>query len=125
MKKTMICINCSRGCTLEVKDENGEISVSGNSCPRGEKFGRQEMIQPMRTIASTVRTVFDEVPVLPCRVNREIPREKIPAVMHAINQVLVKERIGRGDIIIKDVEHTGADVIATSSILKEEDTYGV
>ncbi|MCH4014238.1 MAG: DUF1667 domain-containing protein [Solobacterium sp.] len=125
MKKTMICINCPRGCTLEVTDENGEISVHGNSCPRGETFGRQEMIQPMRTISSTVRTVFDEVPVLPCRVNREIPKEKIPDVMHAINQTLVKERIGRGDIIIKDVEHTGADVIATSNILKEEDTYGV
>lgn len=125
MEKTMICINCPRGCTLHVSEENGEIHVSGNSCPRGEAFGRQEMIQPMRTIATTVRTVFPEVPVLPCRVNKEIPKEKIRAVMTAVNQIIVTERIGRGDVILKDVEHTGADVIATSSILKEEDTYGV
>lgn len=125
MKKTMICINCPRGCTLEVTDDNGEIRVSGNSCPRGEAFGRQEMICPMRTISSTVRTVFAEVPVLPCRVSQEIPKEKISDVMRAINQAVVRTRIGRGEVIIKDVEHTGADVIATSNILKEEDTYGV
>jgi CxxC motif-containing protein len=125
MKKTMICINCPRGCTLEVSNENGEIQVTGNSCPRGEAFGRQEMICPMRTISSTVRTIFPEVPVLPCRVSQEIPKEKISDVMHAINQAVIRTRIGSGDVIIKDVEHTGADVIATSNILKEEDTYGV
>ncbi|MGI6178069.1 MAG: DUF1667 domain-containing protein [Eubacterium sp.] len=125
MKTKMICINCPRGCNLEVSEENGTVTVTGNACPRGEAFGRQELICPMRTISSTVRTVFPEVPVLPCRVSKEIPKSKIMEVMEAVDHAVVRTRIGRGDVIIHDVAHTGADIIAASNILKEEDTYGV
>lgn len=119
-KKTITCINCPRGCRMEVeKTESGEIIVTGNSCRRGEQFGKQEMTMPMRTICSTVRTVFPEEPVLPCRVSAEIPKERIFDVMKEINRVTVKERIGRGDVIIPNVCGLGVDVIATSGALQE------
>jgi len=73
----------------------------------------------MRTICSTVKTAFPENPVLPCRVSTDIPKEKIFDVMKEINGITVTERIGRGDIIIKDVLGLGADIIATSDLLKE------
>ena len=34
----LICINCPRGCHLEVTQEDGEIKVSGNACPRGYTY---------------------------------------------------------------------------------------
>lgn len=53
------------------------------------------------------------------RVSDDIPREKIFDVMREINAVTLKERIGRGDAVIKNVLGLGVDVIATSDLLKQ------
>ncbi|MDR1629708.1 MAG: DUF1667 domain-containing protein [Oscillospiraceae bacterium] len=118
MEKTMVCIVCPAGCALEVWERGGEITVSGNRCRRGEQFAVRELTNPMRTICSTVKTAFDDVPVLPVRVSCDIPKGRIFDVMAEINKVLVRERVGRGDIIIPNVLGLGADVIATSDLLR-------
>lgn len=117
-EQTIVCITCPRGCTMQVTQDGDNISVTGNSCKRGEVFAVNELTHPMRTICSTVATAFPEAPVLPCRVSTDIPKESIFDVMKEINKVVVTERIGRGDVIIQDVLGTGADVIATSDLLK-------
>ena len=39
MKRELTCIICPRGCSLCV-DINGENTVvSGNGCPKGERYG--------------------------------------------------------------------------------------
>lgn len=116
--KEFVCIVCPRGCTLSVDKINGEYSVSGNSCKRGEAFAMTEMTAPARTICSTVRTVFPSVPALPVRVSSDIPKEKIFDVMKEIKSVTADKIYCRGDVIIADVLGTGADVICTSDILK-------
>lgn len=113
------CIVCPNGCLLHVEEENGRITVTGNNCPNGEKFAVSEMTCPMRTVCSTVKTVFPETPVLPVRVSAEIPKEKITEVMREINSVLITERIGRGEIIIGNVLGLGADIISTSDVLMQ------
>ena len=41
--KKLTCIVCPMGCPLEVTLEGGNIlSVTGNTCPRGEKYAREE-----------------------------------------------------------------------------------
>ncbi len=117
--KELTCIVCPRGCSLSITEENGEYNVTGNSCKRGKDFAVSEMTCPMRTICSTVYTVFPDTPVLPVRVSKDIPKSRIPDVMKAINETVVEQRIGRGDTVIKNVCGLDADVIATSSILKE------
>ena len=39
-------------------------------------------------------------------------------VMEEINRVVIKEPVGRGDVVIADVLGLGVDVIATSSLLR-------
>jgi len=115
--KELVCINCPNGCELIV-DEN-TLEVSGNKCPKGIDFAKNELTNPQRTICSTVKTIFIDCPVLPVRVSKEIPKDKIFDVMKEINKVVVKERIGCGDIVIKNVLNLGVDIIATSERLKE------
>ena len=115
--KNLTCIVCPRGCALSVEENETGYVVSGNSCKRGEKFAVDEMTNPMRTICSTVKTVFTDVPVLPVRVSTDIPKAKILDVMSEINKITVNERITTGDAVIKNVCDTGADVIVTSNIL--------
>lgn len=116
--KELVCIVCPRGCTMKIEEKDGVYKVSGNFCKRGEKFAETEMTQPMRTICTTVRTSFKDVPVLPVRVSSDIPKDKIFDVMKKINETTVTERISRGDKVIENVLGLGVDVIATSDILK-------
>lgn len=117
--KQLVCIGCPRGCRLTIDEKDGEYIVTGNTCPRGKEFAISEMTAQKRTICSTVKTVFSDVPVLPVRVSDDIPKEKIFDVMREINAVTLKERIGRGDAVIKNVLGLGVDVIATSDLLKQ------
>ena len=117
--KELVCIVCPNGCTLHIEGDGKNIKISGQKCKKGLTFAQNEITSPMRSICSTVRTAFSEIPVLPVKVSCEIPKDKIFEVMQAINGVTVRERIGTGDIIIKNVCGTNADIIATSNILKE------
>lgn len=83
----LVCIVCPRGCTLQVEQEGDTFRVTGSSCKRGEAFALSEQTAPMRTLCTTVRTAFPDVPVLPVRLSAEIPKGQIFPVMAAINAV--------------------------------------
>ncbi|MBO4383614.1 MAG: DUF1667 domain-containing protein, partial [Clostridia bacterium] len=113
----MVCITCPQSCILTVtKNDDGTVTVTGNRCPRGEQFALSELTAPQRTLCTTVATAFPGTPVLPCRVSTDIPKDKVFDVMEAINAVRVTKPLSRGDIIIRNVLGTGADVIATADL---------
>lgn len=122
--RKMICITCPNSCLLTVAEEDGNIIVSGNRCPRGRDFAIAELTHPVRTISSTVRTTCKAVPVLPVRVSQPIPKEKIFAVMAEINKVIIDHPVSAGEILIPHVLGLDADVIAASEILKDTDPEG-
>lgn len=117
--KDMVCIVCPNGCSLHVERVDGELVVTGNRCPRGKQFALDEIEHPMRTICSTVRTAFEDVPVVPVRVSDAIPKEMIFPVMEEIGKIRITEAMGTGDKVIENVLGLGVDVIITSDILKE------
>jgi len=123
--KELICIVCPNGCAMTITGEGKNIKVIGNKCPRGEKFAISEETNPTRTICSTVKTAFAQVPVLPVRVSAEIPKNRIFDVMCEINKVVVTKPIGRGDAIIPNVLGLGVNVIATSNILKSKRLFPI
>ena len=43
MKKTLTCIICPRGCTLEATQTENGLSITGNACPKGEKYATDEL----------------------------------------------------------------------------------
>jgi CxxC motif-containing protein len=91
---------------------------SGNKCARGIEFARAELTAPMRSVTTTVKTVFPQMPALPVRTKGEIPKELIPAFINALASVLVTQQVGIGETVVSDILGTGCDVIATSDILK-------
>ena len=54
--RELTCISCPLGCPLKVEtDENGAVlQVTGNTCKRGEIYGKKEVTAPERTVTSTV-----------------------------------------------------------------------
>ena len=45
--KEVICICCPKGCHLQV-DEQNDYAVTGNGCPNGIAYGKEELTNPTR-----------------------------------------------------------------------------
>lgn len=110
--KEFICTVCPRGCHLSV-DENNGYAVSGNSCPRGEQYGKNEAINPVRTLTSTVRIEGAKLKRCPVRTSAAIPKRLLFDAMNQVNAVQIVSPVHRGEVIIKDILGTGVDLIAT------------
>ena len=115
MSKEFTCIVCPRGCHLVV-DEN--LNVTGNSCPRGEAYGKQEATDPRRTVTSTVKCDSIEFDVCPVKTKGDISKGKIFDVMEAINRLEIHVPVHIGDVIEKNIANSGADLIATRTLLR-------
>lgn len=119
-KKEITCIVCPVGCLLEVTVEDGKVvEVEGNECKRGVDYAHQEAIMPKRTLTTTVRVKGGLLPLVPVKTHIPIPKKNIKAITELIAQAKVEAPITIGEIIITDVLGTGANIVATRSILAE------
>lgn len=120
-EKQLPCIVCPMGCELEITlDGNGKIEkIEGNRCKRGIKYGESEVLNPVRTITSTVKVSGGMYNVCPVRTDGEIPKEYIFKCMDEINGVVVKAPIKVGQVIIENVLDTGVNLIATRDMPTE------
>ena len=117
MEKDLICIVCPNGCRLHAEtSENGEITVSGNTCPKGAGFARAELTHPMRSLTTTVKTVFPNMPFIPARTKGEIPKEMVFPLMKELSRYTLHDKVSCGDVILHNVLDTGCDIIATSDL---------
>jgi len=111
-ERLITCINCPVGCRVSVKMEGGEIlSVTGNTCPRGDKYARQEVVMPMRMVTAVV-PLSDGRP-LSVKTRTPIPKKDIAACMKALSETKISAPVKAGDVVCADVCGTGVDVIAT------------
>ncbi len=113
-----ICIRCPIGCHLTVKRENGEIVVSGNNCPRGAEYGKQEFTNPMRTITAVYK--LKNGGTICVRTNKAVEKVKYFEILREIHSAPEPKNPKYGDIFISNVYNTGADVIITE-VNKDED----
>ena len=111
MKREMTCIVCPLGCSLSVEIEEGKvISVSGNTCPRGEKYAQNECTNPQRTVTSTVKCADGSVVAV--KTDKTISKDKVFECMNIINNTVATLPIEVGDVILEDV--FGANIVATA-----------
>lgn len=109
--KEMVCIVCPRGCHLKVDEETFE--VSGNSCPKGAEYGKNELVSPMRTVTGSVEIINGIHSRLPVRTDRAIPKGLMFDVMKLLHATAVHSPVKRGQIIIENVCGSGANIIAS------------
>ncbi len=112
--RTLICIGCPNGCLVTVdKNPDGSLSITGNTCKKGEEYARNEVTAPKRTVTSIVRVSGGKNPVVSVKTKEEIPKEKIAACMEEINRTALKAPVSLVQIVIADVAGTGVDIVAT------------
>ncbi len=109
--KNMICIICPRGCHLSVDTET--LAVSGNSCPKGEEYGKNEIVAPMRTVTGSVDIQGGIYTRLAVRTDKAVPKDKMFDIMEELHHFVAYAPVKRGQILIENICGTGANIIAS------------
>jgi CxxC motif-containing protein len=117
-KKILTCVVCPNGCELQVcLDDNDQVKVEGTVCRRGFEWVKQEIIDPRRTIASSIAVDNGDWPLVSVRTDKPIPLPDIQKVMDAIRAIHVQAPIKLGSVLIANVAGTDASIIATRNVI--------
>ena len=117
------CTTCPSECLLTVeveRDAGGHVaavrSVTGNSCPRGDKFAHQELTCPMRVLTTTVAVSGGDEALLPVRTAEAIPLALHTQAMDLIRGLVVNAPIRMGDVVLPNLLDTNINLVASMDI---------
>ena len=112
VKRTLTCIVCPVGCELEAEINDGKVTgVSGASCKRGTVYANEETTAPKRMLTTTV--AYRGGPPVPVKTSRPIPKESLFEALEVIKALKLKQPPRYGEVIIKNILGSGADVAVT------------
>jgi CxxC motif-containing protein len=114
----VICVTCPKGCTLEVNKEGDTVVSVLNGCKRGQEYAKQELTDPRRMVASSVRIQGSIHPLLPVYTSAPFPKPRIPELLRQLRAVDVIAPIKMDQVILHDVLGTGIDVLASREMVK-------
>ena len=113
----LTCIGCPLGCQITVELEgNTVVSVTGNTCPRGDAYARKEVTAPARIVTSTVRVKGGTIPMVSVKTAGEIPKGKIFDCVKALKDVEVAAPVKIGQVVLTDAAGTRVDIVATKDV---------
>lgn len=110
----IICIGCPKGCHLTV--DEATLDVKGASCERGIAYGQNELTHPVRVVTSTVKIEGAALCRVPVKTKTAVPKDKIFAVMRALDNVTLQAPVKIGDVALADVCNTGVDIVVTRDL---------
>ena len=132
MTRELTCITCPIGCRLTVTGSTSgaeeELSVSGNRCPRGAAYAREELLSPKRTVTATMRSLHvagapvgaaidgGEIRRIPCRTDAPFPKERVAELLAAIYAAEASLPVKMGQVLLADVLGLGINVVATRTL---------
>lgn len=117
MIKKLTCIECPKGCGLEVDIENCRvIKVSGHKCPKGEKYAITEIENPVRILTTTVLSEGLSLKMVPVRTDGPIPKSRVHEAMEEIKKLKISRPQRAGDIVLKNLLGLDVDLIATRDV---------
>ena len=98
----LTCIECPMGCEIEVVMDSGKIvSVSGNGCPRGEAYAKDEVTCPKRVVTTTVRA--ENGKLIAVKTDAPVKKTDVFNVVKAANSIVVKLPVKIGQVLIERV----------------------
>ena len=112
-KINLTCIECPIGCSITVEKEGDEIlSISGNACPRGAVYSKNEVTNPKRVITTTTKTISGRLVAV--KTDAPVSKANMFNVVNAINKTTVSDNVKIGDVVIEKIEGN-VNVIITSN----------
>lgn len=111
----LVCIACPLACRLTVsRSDEGDISVTGNRCPRGELYGREEVLAPRRIVTAVVPTTSPGFPCASVKTDGPVPRALVTELLRDLYARTVELPLRRGQALIEDFH--GVRVVFTRTL---------
>ncbi len=112
--RVMNCIMCPMGCEMTVTTDNGAfVSVTGNTCPRGAKYAKDEVTAPKRMLTSTVAIAGGALPLLPVASAAVLPKERILDCARYLRGVKLQAPVKTGDVVVENILGLGVNIVAS------------
>ncbi len=115
------------GCGLTVKAEllpqaekgsrninDYNVTVTGNTCKRGEAYGKQELIAPERVVTGLMEN--EKGKIVPVKTEKPVPKDRIFDVLKEMKSVKVAENAKIGYKAIENVCGLGVNVVVTKNV---------
>lgn len=116
-----VCTNCPLGCRLEIDVVDGDVlEVRGHTCKKGERYGKQEHLDPRREVSTTMWLAGGPLERLPVRAAAAVPKPQVKAFVAALGGIVIEAPVSFGQVLARDVAGTGIDVIATRAVDRVE-----
>ena len=116
-KRQLVCIVCPQGCTIKVKANGKRIkAIEGMRCAHGRRYARKEFLSPERMLTTTVRVKGGRLRLVPVRSSGPIAKAKILRCMNRLSRLQVEAPVRSGQVLVKNILRSGADIIATRSV---------
>ena len=119
----VICVTCPKGCTLEVNREGETVIEVIGGCKRGHEYARQELVDPRRKVASSVRINGAIHPLLPVYTSAAFPKAKISQLLSVLRSVEISAPVKTDQVILENVLDTGIDVLASREMRNKAPEY--
>ncbi len=113
VEEKVICVTCPKGCTLTVTREGQTVLKVENGCKRGHEYARQELTDPRRMVATSVRIKNSLHPLLPVYTSAPFPKPRIPELLAILREVEINAPVSLDQTILTNVLETGIDIHAS------------
>jgi len=107
----LTCIMCPVGCSLTVTKNGDEITVTGNGCPRGEIYGKNEITTPKRMVTTIKKYKGGTISL---KTDNPIDKNLINKTLIEIAKAPEKDNLKQGDIFIKNILQTDVNIVVTN-----------
>lgn len=112
-----ICITCPVGCSLEVTLAGQAVTkVEGHGCKRGTEYAEEEISDPRRMVASTVRVRGGVHLLVPVYTAAPLPKHLIFELLAQLREVELDAPVDAGQVVVRNALETGVDVLASRNL---------
>jgi thioredoxin reductase/CxxC motif-containing protein len=105
----LTCILCPKGCRVSQKGDD----FTGNGCPKGADYARQEATSPSRVLTTTLKR--SDGTLLPVKTSRPVPKDKLLPLAQRLREIVLPAgEIDSQGVVLQDPFGLGVDVITAA-----------
>ena len=120
MTRKFVCIVCPNSCHVEVEYEDQDVKeMYGVECQKGREFVINEIQNPLRVLAGSVKVLHGEFPLVSVKTPEPIPKKYLRELGKFTHQFQVEAPVKIGQIIAENIFGAGIQLIATRNVKRE------
>ncbi len=118
--REMTCIRCPLGCRMTIAlTESGLVkSVTGNTCPKGDAYAREEIQDPRRILTTSLKVLNGRWELVSVKTAGSIPKKLVLEAQEYLKPMEINAPVEAGQILLENLLGTGVPVVATRSVEK-------